>query len=565
MWLTSFFIVIFFILPIPVFAVDFSIENSQIDAYLQENGDVRVTEQHTYQFDGEFNGITRTLIPKKDTVIEAFQALEHDEPLQVTQENNLYKIYRGGSDETITITLSYRILDSLEAYRDMTQFYWAFFDSSNEATYENMTITIHPPQPTNEVVALGYDSAYGTSSTTNEGITHFNLGKVSSGNNGDIRVAYDTKLFSEIGTIQDTTIQENILADKSNLAEQAAAYENRKYIINQLSPFIIGLVLIGLFMLLIYFWRRKKSILWEIERRSMQSSLIPKQTLSLPATILFRNKSGNNGQLLTAALLDLVRKGYANKVNEQLFKAGENKPALEHEQLLIDWLFYKIGENGTFSLSNLETYTANEQNHSTYYSDLTAWKQAIQDEIKTHALVEKKLGLRWTLFGIGLLLITLAVFQGIHSLFVWMSVTIFLSIMYITCSAVYQQKTRKGLQIKQQWDQFEAAFSRIHEQEWHEWMNDEQMQAFIYAVGTGNTSIQDKSKALSENFTVASTSSTTNHMQTNDMLLFIFLANSLSNRFEKADTTVAAATTSSSGTPGVGSGVGGGGGGSGAF
>ncbi|MCM3741869.1 hypothetical protein M3210_16575 [Oceanobacillus luteolus] len=51
-----------FLLPVHAFAVDFSIEETKIDAFLQENGMVHVTELHTYEFDGDFNGITRGLI-----------------------------------------------------------------------------------------------------------------------------------------------------------------------------------------------------------------------------------------------------------------------------------------------------------------------------------------------------------------------------------------------------------------------------------------------------------------------------------------------------------------------
>ncbi len=58
------------LLPQHVFAVDFSIGDTEINAYLQENGDVQVTEQHTYQFEGEFNGISRTLIPKEQTQLK---------------------------------------------------------------------------------------------------------------------------------------------------------------------------------------------------------------------------------------------------------------------------------------------------------------------------------------------------------------------------------------------------------------------------------------------------------------------------------------------------------------
>ncbi|WP_369809880.1 DUF2207 domain-containing protein [Gracilibacillus caseinilyticus] len=112
-----------FALPGHVFAVDYSIENTEINAYLQKNGDVEVTEQHTYQFEDEFNGITRTLIPKEKTQIIDFQALENNTSLHEEQEKNLYKIYRSGSDQEVTVDLSYTITNGVEVYTDLAQFY----------------------------------------------------------------------------------------------------------------------------------------------------------------------------------------------------------------------------------------------------------------------------------------------------------------------------------------------------------------------------------------------------------------------------------------------------------
>ncbi|SES95797.1 hypothetical protein SAMN05421676_102211 [Salinibacillus kushneri] len=37
---------------------------------------MKVKESHTYQFDDEFNGITRSIIPKKGTSIENFKAFK---------------------------------------------------------------------------------------------------------------------------------------------------------------------------------------------------------------------------------------------------------------------------------------------------------------------------------------------------------------------------------------------------------------------------------------------------------------------------------------------------------
>ena len=213
--LTLIFSVLF--IPTQVLAVDFTIKNTQIDAFLQENGDVEVSERHTYEFDGDFNGITRTLIPKENTLIQNIEAFEDNKPLEVEKEGNLFKIHRGGSDETITIDLSYTIDNGVEVYADLGQFYWPFFDSSNESTYENMDIYIHPPRPTDEVLAIGYDEAEGAVQTKTNGIVHFAMGEVESGENGDIRVAYDAPLFPSAAMTEDKKIRDDILAENGKL------------------------------------------------------------------------------------------------------------------------------------------------------------------------------------------------------------------------------------------------------------------------------------------------------------------------------------------------------------
>ena len=80
--------------PIHTFAVDYSIKNMSIEAELQDDGDVYVTEKQTYKFDSKFKGITRTLIPKEGTNITNVQAKENKENLKIEQDSNEYKIHR---------------------------------------------------------------------------------------------------------------------------------------------------------------------------------------------------------------------------------------------------------------------------------------------------------------------------------------------------------------------------------------------------------------------------------------------------------------------------------------
>ncbi len=552
-----------FLLPQHVFAVDFSITNTEINAYLQENGDVQVTEQHAYQFDSDFNGITRTLIPKEQTQIKEFQAFEKNKPLDVEQEENLYKIYRSGSEQEIQIDLSYTITDGVEVYTDLAQFYWPFFDSSNESTYQNMDIFIHPPQTTGEVLTLGYDEAYGTSSIASDGIVHFAMGEVESGTNGDIRVAYDASLFPTANLKEDNTIREDILANKAKLEEEQAAYENRRDLLSSISPYIISGLFIYVIVLVIAVWRKKNRRLIEVERNSMQSLYLPNQEMSLPATMFYMRNMSASSELISAALLDLVRKGYVKRDGESKFVIVDPNTDFQHESILIEWLFNKIGENGVFSLSDLDAYTKNKDNHSTYNSDFAKWVQAVKEEVKQNHLFEKKKRVRWTAGIVSLLMIPFIIILGVHSLFTWMALSIFLSLTLLLFAIIYQPKTIQGVRISQQWKELSSNYKNIGERDWNDWMSDEQMQAYIYAIGTGNKSMQKKYEHLSKN--LSSTTTTDSSLQTNDLVMFVLIASAVTNQFDKTDSTVSATTSSSGSVPGGGTGVGGGGGGSGAF
>ncbi|GAE93154.1 hypothetical protein JCM21714_2205 [Gracilibacillus boraciitolerans JCM 21714] len=552
-------------LPQQAFAVDFSIKNTEINAYLEENGNVQVTEQHTYQFDGEFNGITRTLIPKNHTQIKDVQAFENNHSLDVEQEKNLYKIHRsGGADEQIMIDISYTITNGVEADNELAQFYWPFFDTSNESTYQKMDIYIHPPQPSKEVLALGYDEAYETSNIGSDSIVHFDMGEIESGTKGDIRVAYDASLFSALSQIQDNTIRDEILGDKSRLEEEAAAYKNRQEILMRISPFILSAFTIYLIALFIVTRRKKNRKLWEVARSSSQSGLLPKQEMSLPATVLYMKNMSANSEFLSAALLDLVRKGgYAKRDEDNTFIITNANTDYRHESILINWLFYQIGDNGVFTLSSLEAYIENKDNHSSYQQDFQKWIQAVKEEIKQHELVDRQVGLRGITAVASLLLIPFSILLGVHSIFTWMFIAIFLCVTLLLFAIIYQPKTVEGIRISQKWKEFSSNYDNISEKEWNNWMSDQQMQAFIYALGTGNKSMQKKSEVLSKRLQPKTPADMS--LQTTDIMMFVLLASTLTNKFDKANTTVSAAANSNGGVPGGGTGVGGGGGGSGAF
>src|SRR5690625_5463302 len=133
-------LVIIFILPIKTFAVDYTIDEMDINVELWEDGDVFVTENQTYTFESEFNGITRVLIPKEGTDIVNVEARENNEDLKIEQDDTEYKIHRKGENETVTIELSYLIEDGLTIYSDVAEFAWLFFVTNIDTDYEQFEI-----------------------------------------------------------------------------------------------------------------------------------------------------------------------------------------------------------------------------------------------------------------------------------------------------------------------------------------------------------------------------------------------------------------------------------------
>lgn len=545
------------IFPFQVFAVDYSIEKMQINAFLQENGDVHVTEEQIYHFDGKFNGITRMLIPKTDTSITEVEATENGSPLEVEQEKNIHMIHRKGKDESITIELTYTIKNGVEKYADVAEFYWPFFDTSNESDYEQLDVFVHPPKQTDDVIAFGYDEAEETATTENDGTAHFQMGKVPSETKGDIRVAYDAKLFPAATITKDVHMRDTILAEQEKLVIKRENFITKQKTWRTIAPIVVGLFTIILTALLIYAWRKKQMMRAEVDRLYPLPYFVPEEEMSLLATISYTNYGTIHPETISAALLDLVRKGYVKQTDEDTFIVQNRDTDFTHECLLINWLFDEIGRDGVFKLDDLQTYTEEESNQTKYMEDFTAWQQAIHEEVKQYELREKNTKLRVTSGLLGILVVPFTVYFIVYELFGYMFWSIVLIGGLITFAIVYRPKTLLGAKIQRDWTEFRAKYMIIDEKEWTELVDDEQKRAFIYGIGVNDKHINDKNRALLEWAPDV-------HLDSMSPIIFLLIAANANTHFGKANE-VTAATTAGGGTPGSGAGVGGGGGGSGAF
>lgn len=558
------FILILFMIgawPIQTMAVEFSITDVTIDAYLQKNGDVRVTEVHSYSFDDKFRGITREIIPKKGAEITDFTANEGEKELKVKKEKDLYKVSRSGSDENIRVELHYMIKNGLSKHPDITEFYWPFFDKRDEADYGNMTITVHPPAETDDVIAFGYDESFGKEKVGNSGAVTFQLHKVEAGENGDIRVAYDSALFPDLTETSDQEMRQTLLDEQQKLIDKAQTFaENRKKTasVGKWFLLIFGALFIGVITSeATKSKQRKRAAKNEINSRKY---MIPKQKLSMPAILYFLYQF--SPELLAAALMDLVRKGYVRQVSKDRFLLLDGEAEKAHEKILLRLLFEKVGGNKTFTLNDLEQYIQLESNHDRYEEEISRWKHAIKKEIDQSNLYENNPLLKWTLGTTGTAMLIASSFFIVYDLYGLMFQSGVLGLASLCLAIFYRPISYEGLLLKEEWNKLEKEYEQIPVSEWEHSSEDDKKRLLIYSMGTKKNRLADYfSQVIQKNETSVASYSTVD--------VFFYSGLTTASSFALADehimNTASADSSDTSSSTFSGGGVDGGGGGSGAF
>ncbi|MBP2242242.1 putative membrane protein [Cytobacillus eiseniae] len=560
--ITVLFLAIILLIPTQALAVDYDITDVEIHAYLQEDGRVAVQEQHTYEFSGKFGGIIREIIPKKGSEIVNLEAYEGKKQLEIETDKSEHRIHREGKDETVTIDLFYEIKNGVDVYADVAELYWPFFDKSNESTYGSLTINVYPPESTTNVIAFGYDEAFQKEQVLQDGQVQFQLGKVPSERNGDIRVAYDSKLFGAVTSPSKKHMRDEIEAAEQQLTDQAAAQSERKEQLRSIGMIVVPIFSILLLFVLLRAYLGAKGRKHALIRELGSDGRLPKQVLSLPATIYFTNYQQLLPETIAASILDLVRKGHVDQLDENRFRLVNREGLLGHEQELVSWLFDEIGANDEFNFDDLSAYTKDQENHEKYQTHRSKWQNAVRDEWKAAALYEKNGKYRWTVCLLSLILVPFSILFAANDLIALFLISLFLFLVLLVFGITYRPKNWNGAKIAYEWQLFKKRFPNMTETDWKLLSTDDRMRGYIYGLGINEKSLQVNNKSFKTTFHAE-------EGQVDTVYGFdptwIILATMVTSNFKSADDATAIHTSSGSGGAGSGSGAGGGGGGSGAF
>ena len=162
--------------PTQALAKSYEISRVAIDATLDADGTLHVTEDRTFDFDGDFNGVYwrlpqgnyegRQLEPEAESVgvvsdngsFEPFVQDYSGDPhsYELTQYSSYVeaKLYNPAEDQQVTYRITYSIPQLATAWKDTGELYWKFVSDGWDETSHNVTCTIHLPVPAGQQVTL---------------------------------------------------------------------------------------------------------------------------------------------------------------------------------------------------------------------------------------------------------------------------------------------------------------------------------------------------------------------------------------------------------------------------
>ncbi|UQZ32210.1 hypothetical protein C2I18_00790 [Paenibacillus sp. PK3_47] len=155
--------IIFFIAAVPVAdARSYSIDEVQIRAWIQPDGDLLVNEIFTYNFKGKYDRVKRFIHEEHHSGVSNFEAYELSNPsaglgfvkqeelhqLSVTQEGNGYYSSLPADDETKYIFYTYTLQQAVSSYETYSDLTVPFFGegSNHDQDYQNVTIDFVFPE-----------------------------------------------------------------------------------------------------------------------------------------------------------------------------------------------------------------------------------------------------------------------------------------------------------------------------------------------------------------------------------------------------------------------------------
>ena len=413
-------IFLFFLISIVSFAASFRIEKLDIEANLQKDGSMVVSEAVTYDID-EINGVYFDIDAKGFGELEYIQVFEDDSTggfkevdtsnYEVSVNDDLYriKLYSKNHNNRRTFKFVYKLPEAIKVYDDVAQFNRKMVGKEWQQGIKYITAKVIIP------VSVSYDNSnilvFGhgplTGEVDKEGNTVvYKLNNYYPGDFLEAHILMEPEIFSEYNKskIVHKDMKQKLLDMEAKLADEANAERDKairqQEMINKVfeKPGLIFGVLSSIWGALMYYihviFKRKNKV-----KNSVGKYLRELPDNSSPALVGgFMTNSINDNEIL-ATIVDLVRRKVLTLENSDknsiIILTGSTENLSAQEKAIVDIYINDFGDGKSLDLKSFGFFQKVPMSVARKFEK---WRAMVQSEMNRKNLTYQGLGCLGVIF-----------------------------------------------------------------------------------------------------------------------------------------------------------------------
>ena len=399
-------IFLFFLISIVSFAANYRIEKLDIEANLQKDGSMVVSEAVTYDID-EINGVYFDIDAKGFGELEDLQVFE-DEPntssfkevdasnYEVSVSDELYriKLYSKNQNNIRTFKFVYKLPEAITVYDDVAQFNRKMVGQEWQQGIKYITAKVIIPVPTSydnsNILVFGHGPL--TGEVDKEGNTVvYKLDDYHSGDFLEAHILMEPEIFSEYDKLkiihkdmkQELLNMEAKLSEEANIERDKASSQQK---ISKKQGVILGILgsIWGVLMFYIHgIYRRKNRV-----KNSVGKYLRELPDDSSPALVGSFMTDSISGNEILATIVDLIRRKVlmleTSGEKSIITLVGNTEKLSAQERVIVDIYINDFGNGKSLDLKDFDLFQEVPMSTARKFEK---WKTIIQSEMDRKDLV----------------------------------------------------------------------------------------------------------------------------------------------------------------------------------
>ena len=414
-------IFLFFLISIVSFAANYRIEKLDIEANLQKDGSMVVSEAVTYDID-EINGVYFDIDAKGFGELEDLQVFEDDPKTssfkevdtsnyEVSVSDELYriKLYSKNQNNIRTFKFVYKLPEAVKVYDDVAQFNRKMVGQEWQQGIKYITAKVIVPVPTDydnsNILVFGHGPLTGEVDRE-ENTVVYKLDDYYPGDFLEAHILMEPEIFSEYNKskIVHKDMKQKLLDMEAKFADEANAERDKairqQEMINKVfeKPGLIFGVLSSIWGALMYYihviFKRKNKV-----KNSVGKYLRELPDNSSPALVGgFMTNSINDNEIL-ATIVDLVRRKVLTLENSDknsiIILTGSTENLSAQEKAIVDIYINDFGDGKSLDLKSFGFFQKVPMSVARKFEK---WRAMVQSEMNRKNLTYQGLGCLGVIF-----------------------------------------------------------------------------------------------------------------------------------------------------------------------